>query len=88
MEGCRDQFLCDSPLRDVAHFWHCRCQERLNDQVAEGLVSAANDITDPRTKAPPYIRCAGCGRISYHPTDIAENYCGACHDWFTDRPNQ
>ena len=23
--------------------------------------------------------CPECGRTSYHPTDIAEGYCGACH---------
>ncbi len=25
------------------------------------------------------IRCHTCGRVSYHPKDIAERYCGACH---------
>ena len=27
------------------------------------------------------ITCPRCGRTSYHPRDIAEGYCGACHDW-------
>jgi hypothetical protein len=52
MKGCRDQFLCDSPLRDVAQFWYCHCQQRLNEHVAEGLVNAAWDICDPRTSEP------------------------------------
>ena len=25
--------------------------------------------------------CPRCGRTSHHPTDEAEGYCGACHDW-------
>jgi hypothetical protein len=26
--------------------------------------------------------CPVCGRTSYHPKDIAEHYCGACHKFF------
>ena len=29
--------------------------------------------------------CPRCGRVSYHPTDAVEGYCGACHDW-TGKP--
>jgi len=25
--------------------------------------------------------CPVCGMVSYHPTDIAEGFCGNCHDW-------
>jgi hypothetical protein len=25
--------------------------------------------------------CPICGRISHNPNDIAQGYCGACHDW-------
>jgi ribosomal protein L37E len=25
------------------------------------------------------IRCHTCGRVSYHPKDVEERYCGACH---------
>lgn len=28
-----------------------------------------------------FFACPQCGRTSYHPTDRAEGYCGACHDW-------
>lgn len=27
----------------------------------------------------PYILCLLCRRASFHPTDIAERYCGWCH---------
>lgn len=29
---------------------------------------------------PPFI-CPRCCAVSHHPTDAAEGYCGACHDW-------
>lgn len=25
------------------------------------------------------IRCHACKRVSFHPKDISERYCGACH---------
>jgi hypothetical protein len=25
--------------------------------------------------------CPRCGMMSAHPNDIAQGYCGACHDW-------
>lgn len=28
--------------------------------------------------------CPRCGAVSQHPTDKAEGYCGACHDWTGD----
>jgi hypothetical protein len=27
----------------------------------------------------PSITCPVCGRTSYHPTDVEEGWCGACH---------
>jgi len=35
------------------------------------------------------ITCPRCGMTSYNPNDIAEGYCGNCHDWTagdTDSP--
>lgn len=37
-----------------------------------------------RTGPPPSITCPRCQRTSYNPGDIANGYCGACHD-FTSR---
>lgn len=31
------------------------------------------------------ITCPRCGLTSHNPTDVAEGYCGHCHDW-TGRP--
>ena len=30
------------------------------------------------------IRCHKCQRVSYHPKDIYERYCGACHVFHED----
>lgn len=27
------------------------------------------------------VMCPRCGRRSWHPDDVAERYCAACHDW-------
>lgn len=29
----------------------------------------------------PSFTCPRCGSKSYHPKDVAEGYCGHCHDW-------
>lgn len=29
----------------------------------------------------PSFTCPRCGRTSWHPVDVAEGYCGRCHDW-------
>lgn len=34
-----------------------------------------------RAEAQPSITCPRCGMTSHHPQDVAESYCGACHDW-------
>lgn len=33
-----------------------------------------------RFVAAPF-RCPVCEMVSHNPTDIAEGYCGNCHDW-------
>jgi hypothetical protein len=30
------------------------------------------------------IHCLRCGRTSYHPADVRERYCGACHTFHID----
>lgn len=31
----------------------------------------------------PSRTCPRCGMTTYHPDDVQEGYCGACHDWTT-----
>lgn len=33
------------------------------------------------TPIPPSITCPRCLRTSFHPEDIAQRYCGACHQY-------
>ena len=35
---------------------------------------------------PASVTCPRCGRISYHPDDVASGYCGHCHDWTSREP--
>ncbi|MFG2056664.1 hypothetical protein ACGFI9_21840 [Micromonospora sp. NPDC048930] len=36
---------------------------------------------EARTGSVPSFTCPVCGRVSHHPRDVDEGYCGACHDW-------
>jgi ribosomal protein L37E len=33
---------------------------------------------------PPSIACPVCGMTSFHPKDIEERYCAACHNWHSE----
>lgn len=58
----------------------------------ETLIAAARDAygSITVTAAPlsvftsrPSYKCPACGRVSYHPKDIKEKYCDACHQFET-----
>lgn len=34
------------------------------------------------------ITCGECGRTSWHPMDVKEGYCGACHDYTNGTVNE
>lgn len=36
---------------------------------------------DEESRDGPFYVCPVCGRTSYHPADIANRYCGACHTY-------
>jgi hypothetical protein len=40
-------------------------------------------VTD-RSRLVLGIRCLRCARLSFHPKDIEERYCGACHIFHED----
>jgi hypothetical protein len=46
-----------------------------DDEVCEAEECDLTPMTDS-------ITCPICGMTSYHPTDVAEGYCGRCHDWW------
>lgn len=45
----------------------------------EASVAAAKAARD---RLPSYT-CPRCGAVSHNPADVAERYCGACHEWET-----
>ncbi len=59
-------------------------QQALRDLHAE--IEGTETITRPRPThevAPDnsWIKCLVCGMVSYHPMDVAQLYCGLCHDY-------
>lgn len=61
----------------------CRQQQRAHAQVwpcaLAGLARAAQCLLEQQRS----IVCARCRRRSWHPVDVAQGYCAACHDWTT-----
>lgn len=53
-----------------------------------GVTCAACQVFDDRLMYPaaqqPSFTCPRCGRISHHPRDVQERYCGACHQFFPE----
>lgn len=31
------------------------------------------------------FKCPWCRKVSYHPKDVEEGYCGNCHDWTREK---
>ena len=46
--------------------------------VTPALIRETRHYVD--TTLPSY-RCPRCGRVSYHPQDLANRYCGFCHQF-------
>ena len=44
---------------------------------SRGVVEGGQFVADP-------FRCPVCNMVSHHPMDMAEGYCGNCHDWTRD----
>ena len=64
---------------------------RYSQAEADQIVADANRysltpnevaVPDPEAASRfPSITCPRCGWVSYNLHDIAERYCGHCHDW-------
>jgi hypothetical protein len=55
---------------------------RKNDAERPFIVSGEGDSYDlvrDIGSGVPGIRCRTCKRVSYHPQDVANRYCGFCH---------
>jgi ribosomal protein S27AE len=53
--------------------------QTLADQI-QALADEAEAGYDV-TRLRPRITCPTCGRVSHHPKDVEERYCGNCHQW-------
>jgi hypothetical protein len=53
----------------------------LTRDEADRLCRFVATLATPESPAPVFVLCPRCGARSFHPKDIAEGYCGACHDW-------
>jgi ribosomal protein L37E len=42
-------------------------------------------VVEERSRLVLGIRCHACDRTSFHPKDVTERYCGACHVFHEDR---
>jgi uncharacterized C2H2 Zn-finger protein len=46
-----------------------------------GFENLGDRIRHQQALHPAYFRCPRCNKVSYNADDIAEGYCGNCHDW-------
>lgn len=78
-------------MSDFREIWR-RSWEGFNFAVAVQRLRAADaerskrEVEKVNENPQPSITCCLCGRTSYHPRDIEEGYCAACH-WWTGRPD-
>lgn len=63
----------DAKVRALTRSW--QDVSRLHDEVLR-----LRRALEGRTDYPCYT-CPRCHMTSYNPNDIAEGYCGNCHDW-------
>ena len=88
-EGCGVHVLSFGPER-VPKSHLCATCEFLCERVLEPdlfwslylRMSAGREARD--ATAARSITCPRCGVTSRHPCDIAEGYCGRCHDWTSE----
>lgn len=78
---CGDCGHRHAPGMDHAgHVWDDSCP------YDAGAECAGPGLRPFRETGPAPFTCPRCARTSYHPQDLEEGYCGACHDW-TGRPD-
>jgi ribosomal protein L37E len=55
------------------------CESRDRNDLGLAALATARLGRDGRMPVEPAITCPRCGSISYHPEDIRNRYCAACH---------
>lgn len=64
-----EQEVADWSERNADRYWEAM---RFKGAIEDALLAAP-------VGSRPAITCPRCGRTSYHPKDVTERYCGACH---------
>jgi hypothetical protein len=55
------------------------------DRLIEAYLAAKRRETRRLNMAGERFVCPDCRRVSFHPDDIRERYCGHCHRWMDER---
>lgn len=55
-------------------------EKRMIEFDCEGCGTHIVDLGSVEVRA-SRLTCPRCGMTSWHPRDVAEGYCGKCHDW-------
>jgi hypothetical protein len=42
-------------------------------------------LIEPRSVSGKAIGCKACGRVSHNPNDVANRYCGHCHEFLDSK---
>jgi hypothetical protein len=53
--------------------------------IAEAYTHVFMTLERQAVNERPSFTCPDCGRTSYHPGDVAAQYCGNCHVFVDDR---
>lgn len=89
MTGLRDETTGNAVSHMTAHMdWHVKMGGVLIDIFTSKKMpfwrGRAMRKDRPVASTPPSYACLCCGAVSYHPDDVAQRYCGWCHDWTGD----
>jgi hypothetical protein len=59
-------------------------QAGADEILARANFVKVNECAIPLACLGQAFACPRCGRTSYHPKDVQERYCGACHEFFPE----
>lgn len=67
------EIIANWTLCDLSNFF-----EKVNDPLFYKVNTLLRQLDEIRGAQPSY-QCPYCRMVSYHPDDIKNQYCGACH---------
>jgi hypothetical protein len=70
-----------SPLAPPGSHSRSACTAWASARPGGLTIGAAATRATLRRVTPDSFVCPRCGLTSHRPTDVAEGYCSACHDW-------